>query len=117
MTMKPRFGFAVANVTNIAQAKRFYTEVLGLQVEREAPTFVQFASFAIASDNPAAASPLELYWLVDDAEAAHAEIAARGGTCSPVEAKPFGKVFSTKDPDGNERFILQLAAARPSKAV
>lgn len=117
MSNNLRFGFVVANVKDIAKAKRFYTEVLGLTIQREAPTFIQFETFAIASDNPGATAELELYWLVDDADAAHRELTARGATCTAVDAKPFGKVFSTKDPGGGERFVLQLAAARPSKAV
>lgn len=117
MTNDLRFGFAVANVKDIAKARRFYTEVLGLQVKREAPNFIQFETFAIASDNPSATTPVELYWLVDDAEAARGALTARGAVCTAVEAKPFGKVFSTKDPDGGERFVLEFAAARPSKAV
>ena len=117
MSVNLKFGFAVANVKDIAQAKRFHTEVLGLKVQREAPNYIQFESFAIASDNPEATSPIELYWLVDDADAAHRELTARGATCSAVDNKPFGKVFTTKDPDGGERFILQLSASRPSKTV
>jgi len=50
MTTKPRFGFALAYVTDIQAAKRFYVDVLGLEVQREALVFVQFPNFAIASD-------------------------------------------------------------------
>ncbi|HYQ43241.1 MAG TPA: VOC family protein [Polyangiaceae bacterium] len=117
MSTNLRFGFAVANVKDIAKAKTFYTEVLGLKVQREAPNFIQFEHFAIASDNPEATSPLELYWLVDDAEATRRELAARGASCSSVDAKPFGKLFTVKDPDGGERFLLEFASARPSKAL
>lgn len=115
MATNLRFGFAVANVEDIAKAKTFYTEVLGLKVQREAPNYIQFENFAVASDNPGAKSPVELYWLVDDAEAAHRDIAGRGAACSEIEAKPFGKVFTAKDPDGAERYILQFSATRPSK--
>jgi catechol 2,3-dioxygenase-like lactoylglutathione lyase family enzyme len=117
MALHPRFGFAVVNVKDLAKARRFYAEDLGLQVQREAPGFIQFDHFAIASDNPAAATATELYWLVDDAGAAHRELGERGAACSPVETKPFGKLFTLKDPDGHERFVLELAASRPSKAV
>lgn len=112
-----RFGFAVTNVKDIAKAKSFYTEVLGLEVQREAPNFIQFEHFAIATDNPDATTPIELYWLVDDAEAARRDLAARGATCSAIEAKPFGKLFTVKDPEGGERFVVEFAASRPSKAV
>ncbi len=117
MSIHPRFGFAIANVKDLAKAKKFYTETLGLAVQREAPGFIQFEHFAIASDNPGAIHPLELYWLVDDAEAAHRGLVASGATCSAVDAKPFGKLFSVQDPEGHERFVLELSAARPSKAV
>lgn len=112
-----RFGFAVANVRDIVRARRFYAETIGLEIQRESPEFVQFEHFAIASDNPSASSPAELYWLVDDAEAAHRDLAARGATCSPVEVKPFGRLFSVRDPDNHQRFILELSASRPSKPV
>lgn len=117
MSTNPRFGFAVINVKDIAKAKVFYTEVLGLTIQREAPNYIQFEHFSIASDNPGASAPVELYWLVEDAEAAHRDFTARGADCSPVEKKPFGKVFAAKDPDGGERFILEFAASRPSQAV
>jgi catechol 2,3-dioxygenase-like lactoylglutathione lyase family enzyme len=117
MSSNLRFGFAVNNVKDIAQAKSFYTEVLGLKVQREAPNFVQFEHFAIASDNPDATSPIELYWLVDDADAARRELAGRGAACGPVDAKPFGKLFTVKDPEGAQRFVLEFATSRPSKSV
>lgn len=42
MTIKPRFAFALTYVSDIEAAKRFYVDVLGLEIEREAPVFVQF---------------------------------------------------------------------------
>jgi len=116
MATHARFGFAVANVKDVQKAKRFYTEVLGLKVQREAPAFVQFESFAIASDGPITpGASTELYWLVDDAEAARTELSNRGAVPGPIDTKPFGKLFSVTDPDGEPRWILELAAARPSK--
>jgi catechol 2,3-dioxygenase-like lactoylglutathione lyase family enzyme len=117
MSTNPRFGFAVINVKDIAKAKVFYTEVLGLTIQREAPNYIQFEHFSIASDNPGASASGELFWLVEDAEAAHRDLTGRGANCSAVEKKPFGKVFSAKDPDGGQRFILEFAASRPSQAV
>lgn len=40
MTATPRFGFALEYVTDVEAVKRFYVDVLGLEVEREHPTFV-----------------------------------------------------------------------------
>jgi catechol 2,3-dioxygenase-like lactoylglutathione lyase family enzyme len=113
-----RFGFAVVYVKDIQAAKRFYVESLGLRVEREAPTFVQFGHFALASDSPLGGGDgPELYWLVDDADAAYRELAARAPISRPLETKPFGKVFGVRDPDGGTRFVLELAQSRPSRVV
>jgi catechol 2,3-dioxygenase-like lactoylglutathione lyase family enzyme len=79
MSNRARFGFAIEYVTDIEAARRFYVDVLGLEVQRVHPTFVQFDHFAIASDESlSGTNETELYWLVDDAEAAFAEMSARG---------------------------------------
>ncbi|MCC6313331.1 MAG: VOC family protein [Thermomicrobiales bacterium] len=123
MPVNPRFGFALEYVADVAAAKRFYTEVLGLEVERDHPVFVQFrdpsgAFFAIASDEALSegANP-ELYWLVDDAEAAARELAARTEITHPLRQTPFGSVFGVTDPDGQPRFLVELARERPSRRV
>jgi extradiol dioxygenase family protein len=45
MKKKTRFGFAIEYVEDIEAAKRFYVDVLGLEVQREAPQFVQFEGY------------------------------------------------------------------------
>ena len=118
MATSLRFGFAIVYVEDIERAKRFYVDTLGLKIEREAPTFVQFEHFAIARDEPLAGrNETELYWLVDDADAAYRELGAQAPVSRPLEAKPFGKVFGVRDPDGGTRFVLELSRNRPSKAV
>lgn len=118
MTASPRFGFAIVYVKDIEKAKRYYVDVLGLAIEREAPAFVQFEHFAIASDTPLGApGETELYWLVDDADAAYRELGAKAPVSRPLETQPFGKVFGIRDPDGATRFVLELSRTRPSKAV
>ncbi len=85
MMETPRFGFVIEYVRDVERAKRFYTEVLGLRVQREAPVFVQFEHFAIASDEPLGGEPApELYWLVDDADAAWRELSARAEVALPL---------------------------------
>jgi catechol 2,3-dioxygenase-like lactoylglutathione lyase family enzyme len=116
--MTPQFGFVVVYVKDIVRSKRFYTDVLGLRVEREAPTFVQFDHFALATDaRVSGGSEPELYWLVDDAEAALREVREKATIDPALETKPFGKVFGVRDPDGGTRLILELARSRPSTAV
>lgn len=118
MTTKPRFGFALEYVTDIEAAKRFYVDVLGLDVERYHPAFVQFSSFAIASDESMTGTrEPELYWLVDDAEAAFRELSQKAEVSLPLKQMPFGKVFGIKDPGGRPRFLLELARDRPSRPV
>ena len=121
--LRPRFGMAVSYVRDVAAAKRFYVEVLGLEVDRDHPTFVQFrdpagAFFAVASDESLGGTDApELYWLVDDAAAAAQTLAARTEITLPLEERPFGKVFAVKDPAGQQRYLLELARNRPSRQV
>jgi catechol 2,3-dioxygenase-like lactoylglutathione lyase family enzyme len=118
MQQKPRFGFALEYVDDIDAAKHFYADVLGLVIEREAPQFIQFTNFAIASDESLSGTrQLELYWIVDDAEAAYRELSPKAEIASPVKQMPFGKVFSVKGPTGEPRYLIEFAARRPSVSV
>src|SRR5262245_33600657 len=98
MSSKPKFGFVIEYVHDIEAARRFYADVLGLAVEREHPVFVQFEGFAIAGDQAVGGrrDQDELYWLVDDAEAALAELQAKAEVTMPLRQMPFGKVFGIK---------------------
>ncbi|HTW68008.1 MAG TPA: VOC family protein [Bryobacteraceae bacterium] len=116
--MKPQFGLAVQYVTDIESAKRFYVDVLGLEVQRQAPDFIQFQNFAIAGDAPLGGhGEPELFWLVDDAEAAFQEMSKKADVSLPLKQQPFGKVFGIKDPAGHPCYVLELARHRPSKPV
>ena len=122
---KARFGFALEYVTDVPAARRFFVDVLGLEVDRDHPTFVQFrtrdgASYAIASDQPmdpnSDGAP-ELWWLVDDAEAAFGEMSAKAEVGMPLRQMPFGKCFGIKDPAGQVHYLLEFAQDRPSQPV
>ena len=119
MSNPPTFGFILEYVTDIEAARRFYVEVLGLEVERYHPVFVQFNNhFAIASDaSLTGTGEPEVYWLVDDAEAAFKEFSQKAEITRPLEQMPFGKVFSIKDPAGRPLFLLEFSRQRPSQAV
>lgn len=115
MDAKARFGFVVEYVKDMEAARRFYEEAMGLQIQRHHPTFIQFENFAIATDEPLGGeSTQELYWLVDDAEAALRERSAKAEVCLPLTTLPFGKVFGIRDPDGHPCYLLELAHERPS---
>ncbi len=119
MSNQPVFGFILEYVTDIEAARRFYVDVLGLKVERSHPVFVQFNNhFAIASDASLSGTrEPEVYWLVDNAEAAYEEFSHKAEIMHPLNAMPFGKVFGIKDPAGRPIFLLEFAQNRPSQQV
>ena len=105
-------------VTDIATARRFYVDVLGLEVERENPVYIQFDHFAIASDASLSGKrDPETYWLVDDAEAAFKEMSPKAKVIFLITPKPFGKVFAIEDPAGQPLYLLEFAQNRPSRPV
>ncbi len=118
MNPEPRFGFVVAYVDDMKAARRFYVETLGLTVQREAPNFVQFSHFALATDESMDGRRyLEVYWLVDDAAAAFDAVRSKASISMELRALPFGRVFGVRDPSGQPRYLLELARDRPSRPV
>jgi predicted enzyme related to lactoylglutathione lyase len=125
MTSKAQFAFALEYVSDIETTKRFFTDVLGLEVDRGAATFVQFkagngASYAIASDEAMDANTErlpELWWIVDDADAAFREMSSKAEVSMPLRQMPFGTCFGIKDPAGQVHYLLQFAPQRPSQPV
>ncbi len=116
MSNKPKFGFILEYVTDIEAAKRFYVEVLGLEVERYHPTYVQFEHFAIASDESMGGTrEPEVYWLVDDVEAVYNDLARKAEIVLPLKKMPFGTVFGIKGPGGQPFYLLEFAQDRPSR--
>jgi catechol 2,3-dioxygenase-like lactoylglutathione lyase family enzyme len=118
MTTKPTFGTIVEYVPDLAAARRYYTEVMGLNVQMEAPSFVQFDHFAIAIDEPLGGEKgvPEFYWLVDDAEAAFQELSRKAEVSLALRQEPFGKVFAIKDLFGHHRFVFEIAQQSPSQS-
>lgn len=123
MANQPRFGFVVEYVDDVATAKSFYTDVLGLEVDRESPNFIQFTdpagvSHAIASDESLLGGrDPEMYWVVDDASALFDRLAKSSQVSFPLTTKPFGTVFGLKDPAGQTQFFIEFARERPSQPV
>lgn len=121
MTTHLPFAFVLEYVTDIETAKRFYVDVFGLEIEREAPVFVQFkdqagARYAIASDESMSAERgVELYWLVEDAAAAYADLSQKAEISMPLKETAFGKVFAVKDPAGQPQYLVEFSRTRPSQ--
>lgn len=122
MSSKPQFGFVLEYVTDVEAAKRFFVDILGLEVERDHPTFVQFrdeagANFAIASDEPLGNGDPEVCWVVDDAEVAFRDLTQKAEVSLPLTQTPFGKVFGVTDPSGQPQYLVEFAQDRPSRRV
>jgi catechol 2,3-dioxygenase-like lactoylglutathione lyase family enzyme len=112
----PRFGFSLEYVEDINEARRFYENVMGLAVERASPQFVQFENFAIASDAPQGTNgEREVYWVLDDADAFHAELSQTARITLPLKRMPFGKVFAIEGAAGKPCYFVEFAADRPSR--
>jgi predicted enzyme related to lactoylglutathione lyase len=118
MNKQPQFGFLLHYVSDIPAARRFYVDVLGLKVEREHPTYIQFEHFALASDESMSGERQpEAYWLVEDARQAYAEISPKAELVMPLREMPFGTVFGIRDPSGQTIYLLEFARNRPSRPV
>jgi catechol 2,3-dioxygenase-like lactoylglutathione lyase family enzyme len=119
------FGFALEYVTDVPATRNFFVNVLGLKVERDHPTFVQFAdaggaSYAIASDermDPSQNGVPELWWVVPDAQAAFDDMSRTSEVSMQLRQMPFGMCFGIKDPAGQVHYVLEFAQQRPSQAV
>jgi len=101
-------------VTDVDRAKQFYVEKLGFNADMDATVseemrFVQLTppgsacSIAIGSGISEAApgSVQGLQLVVDDIEAAHAELSGRGVQVTDIERLPWGNFVYFRDPDGN----------------
>ena len=118
MSSQVQFGFVLEYVPDIEASRRFCVEVLGLQVERYSPAFIQFKNFAIATDESMSGTRYpEVYWLVEDAEAAFEELSQKAEVSLPLKQMPFGKVFGIKNPSGQVQYLVEFAKNRPSQPV
>jgi catechol 2,3-dioxygenase-like lactoylglutathione lyase family enzyme len=107
-------------VSDVDRAKAFYVEQAGFvadhdHVVREGLRFVQLTppgsacSIAIGTgltDSPVGSAQAQL--VVDDAQAARAELVSRGVDVSEVETFPWGSFVFFADPDGNRWAVQQL---------
>jgi catechol 2,3-dioxygenase-like lactoylglutathione lyase family enzyme len=102
-------NIVIVRVPDLEAARAFYGETLGLPIEDETPIFLvvgsadgQGTALGIGVGQPGAASGTEIWWRVDDADAFHAALVARGVriTEQPVD-RPFGRAVSFADPAGN----------------
>jgi predicted enzyme related to lactoylglutathione lyase len=110
-------------VSDVDRAKAFYTEQAGFDADHDHQVtdelrFVQLTppgsacSIAIGSGitrmQPGSVEGLQL--VVDDIQAARAELAGRGVDVSEVQEFPWGSFVFFSDPDGNGWAVQQIPA-------
>ena len=119
--MEYKLELVAVPVSDPDRAKGFYTEQLGFNADydhrvSEELRFIQLTprgsacSIAIGTGlmetEPGSVQGLQL--VVDDIEAAHAELSGRGVEVSPVQDFPWGRFVFFKDPDGNGWAVQQI---------
>jgi catechol 2,3-dioxygenase-like lactoylglutathione lyase family enzyme len=119
--MDLRLELVAVPVSDVDRAKAFYTDQVGFNADhdhtvRDEIRFVQLTppgsacSIAIGKGvidaPPGSIEGLQL--VVDDIEAAHAELSGRGVEVSDVQDFPWGRFVFFADPDGNRWAVQQL---------
>ncbi len=106
-------NFVMVHVPDVAQVKSFYVDTLGFALDDENDAFLQFrqpgsgATYAVGQGE---GDRIELWWFVEDADAMHSDLVAKGvEIVTPPTDLPFGRFLSIKDPAGNALFLLQRA--------
>ena len=102
-------NFILLHTTDIAKARAFYGDALGMAVEAESPMFLQVAassgpgvSLGISATEAVTLTGRILWWQVDDVEALRARLAERGiHITAELKDEPFGRTLSFADPEGN----------------
>jgi predicted enzyme related to lactoylglutathione lyase len=114
-------------VSDVDAAKAFYVEQVGFAADHdqrvnESLRFVQLTPSGsgcsicigegLTTMAPGSLEGLQL--VVADAEAAHAELSARGVAVSDIDDQPWGRFVYFKDPDGNAWNIQQIRRGAPA---
>jgi catechol 2,3-dioxygenase-like lactoylglutathione lyase family enzyme len=118
-----RLELVAVPVSDVDRAKAFYTEKVGFVEDHDNTVsdelrFVQLTppgsacsitfGKGIVDSPPGSAKGLQL--VVDDADAARAELVGRGVEASEVQDLPWGRFVFFNDPDGNAWAVQQLPA-------
>jgi catechol 2,3-dioxygenase-like lactoylglutathione lyase family enzyme len=117
-----RVDFVSFLTQDIARAKQFYTEVIGLEIESEGESDMEFKAGQVTLDifdpssigQPFAASPAGLALRVPDVDAARAELEGKGVAFDgeTIETSVCKQAWF-KDPDGNALMLHRRFDATP----
>lgn len=108
--MKTILAFVTLQTPDYAQARRFFTEVLGFEPTEERPGANAFVSASGAGlairENKEVKPPLgagvSIYFIVPDLKKYHDQVVERGAEIAePIHDMPFGRTFSVQSPDGH----------------
>jgi catechol 2,3-dioxygenase-like lactoylglutathione lyase family enzyme len=122
MPLQMKLEIVPVPVSDVDRAKAFYVEKIGFNPDHDHRVsdeirFVQLTppgsacSIAIGTgltDEMAPGSIKGLQMVIEDAQAAHDELAARGVEVSDVQVMPWGTFVFFSDPDGNTWSLQQL---------
>ena len=108
-------NFILLHSSDIAKARAFYVDALGMAVEAESPMFLQVAasggpgvSLGISATEAVTLTGRILWWQVDDADALRARLAEKGiRITAELKDEPFGRTLSFADPEGNILSVYQ----------
>jgi catechol 2,3-dioxygenase-like lactoylglutathione lyase family enzyme len=102
--------YVYADVSDLARSKQFYGETLGWKLNTDEPAVAGFwfgSGYLVARQDERAASErryaggMHVAVRVDDLDAQHALLRARGVAVSEIHARPWGeRNFRFTDPDG-----------------
>lgn len=119
--MDYKLELIVIPVSDVDRAKAFYVDRCGFNADHdhtvsESVRFVQItppgSACSIAFGNgltdaePGSVNGLQV--VVDDADAAHADLSGRGVQVSDVDDQPWGRFVYFSDPDGNSWSVQQI---------
>jgi catechol 2,3-dioxygenase-like lactoylglutathione lyase family enzyme len=119
--MDYRLELVAVPVSDVDRAKAFYVEQAGFNADHDHRIsdelrFVQLTppgsacSIALGTGvtdaEPGSVKGLQL--VVDDADAAHADLSGRGVEVSDVQEFPWGRFVFFADPDGNQWAVQQI---------
>ncbi|MDF3041361.1 MAG: glyoxalase [Thermomicrobiales bacterium] len=121
MPLQMKLELVPVPVSDVDRAKAFYVEKIGFNPDHDHRVsdeirFVQLTppgsacSIAIGTGltEMAPGSIKGLQMVIEDAQAAHDELAARGVEVSDVQVMPWGTFVFFSDPDGNTWSLQQL---------
>jgi len=122
--MKTALNHVRANVPDLAQATKWYTEVLGFEVDftyppgAAMPSYVQFKRSEGAIFSIMAAEPIggRFNFYIPDVDAAWESLKDKAQVIEPLFDTPYGtRKFTLGDPDGNEIGFVKMIEPQTSR--